>query len=218
MKDYQRDFLAFAISQQVLTFGTFTLKSGRTSPYFFNSGKFNSGASLSDLGKFYAAALQDSNLEFDVLLGPAYKGIPLVASAVIALSRDHGKDVPYSFNRKEKKDHGEGGNIVGSSLKGKRVVVVDDVITAGTAIRESFDIIKNEGGLLAGILISLNRQERGSGETKLSAIQQVQQDYGVPVHCIVSLKDLAEYLRELGRNDDVAAITKYWEEFGVDTL
>ncbi|KAJ3215081.1 hypothetical protein HDU67_000861 [Dinochytrium kinnereticum] len=218
MKDYQHNFLSFAIEQEVLSFGSFKLKSGRTSPYFFNAGKFNTGTSLSHLGKYYAEALEDSGIKFDVLFGPAYKGIPLVSATAIALSRDLGKDVPYSFNRKERKDHGEGGNIVGSSLTGKRVVVVDDVITAGTAIRESFDIIKAEGGILVGILISLNRQERGGGDTTLSAIQQVEIDYNVPVRSIVSLKDLAEFLRQTGRSEDVEAITKYWQEFGVDTL
>ncbi|KAJ3057933.1 hypothetical protein HDU99_007048 [Rhizoclosmatium hyalinum] len=162
IKQYQRDFIKFAIENNVLTFGSFVLKSGRTSPYFFNSGLFKDGQALALLGKYYAAALVDSKLDYNVIFGPAYKGIPLVASTAVALYSNHGVNAPYSFNRKEKKDHGEGGSIVGSALAGK-IVVIDDVITAGTAIRESVDIIKASGAELVGVLISLDRQERGMG-------------------------------------------------------
>ncbi|KND04857.1 orotate phosphoribosyltransferase [Spizellomyces punctatus DAOM BR117] len=214
MKQYQRDFIAFAIKHKVLTFGSFTLKSGRTSPYFFNAGLFNTGEALAQLGTYYAAALQDSNLPYDVLFGPAYKGIPLVSSLAVALFREHGVDAPYSFNRKEKKDHGEGGSIVGSPLRGK-VVVIDDVITAGTAIRESFTIIKGEGANLSGVLIALDRQEKGTG-TDLSAIQQVEKEYGVPVVSIVSLAQVVEYLEEVGGQEQaIQDIKVYRQQWGI---
>ncbi|KAI9017081.1 phosphoribosyltransferase-like protein [Gaertneriomyces semiglobifer] len=214
MKQYQREFIEFAIKNKVLTFGSFTLKSGRTSPYFFNAGLFNTGNALATLGTFYAAALKDSQLPYDVLFGPAYKGIPLVSSLAIALATKYDAEAPYSFNRKEKKDHGEGGSIVGSALKGK-IVVVDDVITAGTAIRESFAIIKGEGASLSGVLIALDRQEKGTG-TDLSAIQQVEKEYGVPVVSIVTLGDVLEYLQEVGGFDTaVAGIKAYREEWGI---
>ncbi|KAJ3189186.1 hypothetical protein HDU85_002811 [Gaertneriomyces sp. JEL0708] len=214
MKQYQREFIEFAIKNKVLTFGSFTLKSGRTSPYFFNAGLFNTGNALATLGTFYAAALKDSQLPYDVLFGPAYKGIPLVSSLAIALATKYDTEAPYSFNRKEKKDHGEGGSIVGSALKGK-IVVVDDVITAGTAIRESFAIIKGEGASLSGVLIALDRQEKGTG-TDLSAIQQVEKEYGVPVVSIVTLGDVLEYLQEVGGfNTAVAGIQAYREEWGI---
>ncbi|KAJ3410940.1 hypothetical protein HDV05_002995 [Chytridiales sp. JEL 0842] len=218
MKEYQREFIEFAIKNKVLTFGSFTLKSGRVSPYFFNAGLFNTGAALSLLGKYYSAALQDSGLTYDVLFGPAYKGIPLVASTAIAMHMYHNLDVPYSFNRKEKKDHGEGGTIVGSKLEGD-IVIIDDVITAGTAIRESVQIIQNEKAKLVGVLISLDRQERGLGGTTLSAIQQVEQEYKVPVISIVSLKHVVQYLKEVGGMDEqVNAITEYWKANGVGEL
>ncbi|KAJ3292266.1 hypothetical protein HK104_005426 [Borealophlyctis nickersoniae] len=216
LKPYQREFIEFAITHKVLTFGSFTLKSGRTSPYFFNAGLFNTGAALAQLGKFYAAALQDSGLltSCDVLFGPAYKGIPLVSSCVVALHSLHGVDKPYSFNRKEKKDHGEGGGIVGAPLQGK-VVVVDDVITAGTAIRESFDIIKREGAELAGVLVAIDRQEKGTG-TEVSAIQQVEKDYGIRVVSIVSLSHVIQYLEEQGGNEEaVKGIRAYRQHWGV---
>ena len=193
MKDYQKEFLGFAIDQGVLRFGEFTLKSGRTSPYFFNAGLFNTGGALARLGRYYAQAIVDAGIEFDMLFGPAYKGIPLAAATAIALADHHGRDVPYCFNRKEAKDHGEGGNLVGAPLEG-RVLIVDDVITAGTAIRESVDIIQAAKATPAGVLISLNRQERGRGE--LSAIQEVERDYGLSVASIVGLNDLLEFLKD----------------------
>ncbi|MDX5334109.1 MAG: orotate phosphoribosyltransferase [Gammaproteobacteria bacterium] len=214
MKDYQQEFLAFAIDQGVLRFGEFTLKSGRVSPYFFNAGLFNTGGALARLGRYYAQALVDAGVEFDMLFGPAYKGIPLAAATAIALADHHGRDVPYCFNRKEAKDHGEGGNLVGAPLAG-RVLIVDDVITAGTAIRESVDIIQAAGATPAGVLISLNRQERGRGE--LSAIQEVERDYGLNVASIVGLNDLLAYLKDqpgelAGYVDRVEA---YRAEYGV---
>ncbi|KAJ3182298.1 hypothetical protein HDU87_008460 [Geranomyces variabilis] len=214
MKPYQKEFITFAISHKVLTFGSFSLKSGRTSPYFFNAGLFNTGEALAEIGRFYAAALQDSGLPFDVLFGPAYKGIPLVASLVIALNNGFKKNAPYAFNRKEKKDHGEGGSIVGSPLKGQ-IVVVDDVITAGTAIRESVGIIQGEGAKLSGVLIALDRREKGTG-VEVSAIQQVEKEYGVPVVAIVTLDHVLEYLKEAGGYDkEVEDITAYRTQWGI---
>ena len=193
MKPYQRQFIEFALGKQVLKFGEFTLKSGRKSPYFFNAGLFNTGRDLALLGRFYAEALVDSGLEFDLLFGPAYKGIPIATTTAVALAEHHDLDLPYCFNRKEAKDHGEGGNLVGSALQG-RVMLVDDVITAGTAIRESMEIIQANGATLAGVLISLDRQERGRGE--ISAIQEVERDYNCKVISIITLKDLIAYLEE----------------------
>ncbi len=213
MKDYQKAFLDFAIDQGVLRFGEFTLKSGRVSPYFFNAGLFNTGGALARLGKYYAQAIVDSGIEFDVLFGPAYKGIPLAAATAVALYEEHGRDVPYAFNRKEAKDHGEGGNIVGAALEG-RILVIDDVITAGTAIRESVDIIGAHGAELCGVVISLNRQERGKAE--LSAIQEIEQNYGIQVASIVALEHLVELLdAEGGRDQELAAIQAYRDEYGV---
>ncbi|GAB3296300.1 orotate phosphoribosyltransferase [Pseudidiomarina andamanensis] len=213
MKQYQKDFIEFAIERGVLKFGEFTLKSGRTSPYFFNAGLFNQGSDLARLGRFYAAALQDSGVEFDVLFGPAYKGIPIATAAAIALFDTYQKDVPYCFNRKEKKDHGEGGNLVGSPLNG-RVMLVDDVITAGTAIRESMEIVQANGAELAGVLIALDRQEKGKGE--LSAIQEVERDYNAQVISIVQLNDVIEYLKD---SPDLAQyldkVTAYRAAYGV---
>ena len=205
MKPYQRQFIEFALSKQVLKFGEFTLKSGRKSPYFFNAGLFNTGRDLALLGRFYAEALVDSGIEFDLLFGPAYKGIPIATTTAVAL--------PYCFNRKEAKDHGEGGNLVGSALQG-RVMLVDDVITAGTAIRESMEIIQANGATLAGVLISLDRQERGRGE--ISAIQEVERDYNCKVISIITLKDLIAYLEEKPEMaEHLAAVKAYREEFGV---
>ena len=205
MKPYQRQFIEFALSKQVLKFGEFTLKSGRKSPYFFNAGLFNTGRDLALLGRFYAEALVDSGIEFDLLFGPAYKGIPIAEHHALAL--------PYCFNRKEAKDHGEGGNLVGSALQG-RVMLVDDVITAGTAIRESMEIIQANGATLAGVLISLDRQERGRGE--ISAIQEVERDYNCKVISIITLKDLIAYLEEKPEMaEHLAAVKAYREEFGV---
>ncbi|RTE64430.1 orotate phosphoribosyltransferase [Amphritea opalescens] len=213
MQDYQREFIEFAIDKEVLRFGEFTLKSGRTSPYFFNAGLFNSGAALARLGKCYAAAIQQSGIEYDVMLGPAYKGIPLAAATCVALATEFGQDVPYVFNRKEAKTHGEGGNLVGAPLEG-RVLIIDDVITAGTAIREVMDIIAQAGATPAGTVIALNRQEKGKGE--LSAIQEVERDYNMPVASIVSLTDLLTYLDEKGGMDEqIAAISAYRAQYGI---
>lgn len=213
MKAFQQEFIEFALSRQVLKFGSFTLKSGRTSPYFFNAGLFNTGGDLAKLGRFYAAALTDAGIAFDVLFGPAYKGIPIATTTAVALAEHHNHDVPYCFNRKEAKTHGEGGSLVGSALKG-RIMLVDDVITAGTAIRESMEIIKAQGAELAGVLIALDRQERGQGE--LSAIQEVERDFGTKVVSIVGLKDLISYLEgkpELAEHLD--AVRAYRAQYGV---
>ena len=193
MQAYQRDFIRFAIDRGVLRFGEFTLKSGRTSPYFFNAGLFNSGSALAQLGRFYAQAVVESGISFDVLFGPAYKGIPLAATTAVALAEHHQRDLPWCFNRKEAKAHGEGGSLVGAPLEGN-VLIIDDVITAGTAIREVMQIIKDQGATAAGVLIALNRQERGNGE--LSAIQEVERDFGIPVISIVSLNQVLQFLAD----------------------
>ncbi|MDT0583779.1 orotate phosphoribosyltransferase [Brumicola blandensis] len=213
MQDYKKEFIEFAIARNVLRFGEFTLKSGRVSPYFFNAGLFNRGGDLAKLGRYYAAALQASNVDFDVLFGPAYKGIPIATTTAVALSNDHDKDVPYCFNRKEAKTHGEGGNLVGSPLEGK-IMLVDDVITAGTAIRESMQLIEQHEASLAGVLIALDRQEKGKGE--LSAIQEVERDFGTQVISIVSLADVIEYLAEKGGYEDAfSAINNYRAQYGI---
>ncbi|AHM76448.1 orotate phosphoribosyltransferase [Yersinia hibernica] len=213
MKAYQREFIEFALNKQVLKFGEFTLKSGRISPYFFNAGLFNTGLDLAKLGRFYAAALMDCGVEFDLLFGPAYKGIPIATTTAVALAEHHARDVPYCFNRKEAKDHGEGGSLVGSPLQG-RVMLVDDVITAGTAIRESMEIINAQGATLAGVMISLDRQERGRGE--ISAIQEVERDYHCQVISIVTLQDVISYLAEKPEMaDHLAAVRQYREQYGV---
>jgi orotate phosphoribosyltransferase len=199
MQAYQRAFLDLAVRHGVLRFGEFTLKSGRVSPYFFNAGRFASGRALADLGSAYAAAALASGIEFDLLFGPAYKGITLAAATAIALAREHGRDVPYAFNRKEAKTHGEAGVIVGAPLAG-RVLIVDDVITAGTSVRESVALIRAHGATPAGVLIALDRQERGAAE--LSAAAEVQREYGLPVAAIVALADL---LRYTGEQDALAA-------------
>ncbi|MDW1918627.1 orotate phosphoribosyltransferase, partial [Vibrio sp. Vb0667] len=197
----------------VLKFGEFTLKSGRKSPYFFNAGLFNTGRDLARLGRFYAAALADSGIEFDVLFGPAYKGIPIATTTAVALADHHDIDTPYCFNRKEAKNHGEGGNLVGSALEG-RIMLVDDVITAGTAIRESMEIIKANGADLAGVLVAIDRQEKGKGE--LSAIQEVERDFGCAVISIVSLGDLITYLEEKGNaTEHLEAVKAYRAEYGI---
>ena len=212
MQNYQREFLEFAISRDVLRFGEFTLKSGRKSPYFFNAGLFNSGESLARLGRNYAAALERSGIQYDMVFGPAYKGIPLAAAVSIALADHHGRDVPYAFNRKEAKNHGEGGMIVGAPLKG-RVLIVDDVISAGTSVRESVQIIEANGATLAGVAIALDRQERGTGSQ--SAIQEVQTSLRVPVVNIVDLNALVEYLSEQPEMAaSVAAIKAYHVQYG----
>ncbi|GLQ74631.1 orotate phosphoribosyltransferase [Vibrio sp. vnigr-6D03] len=213
MKAYQRDFIEFALEKEVLKFGEFTLKSGRKSPYFFNAGLFNTGRDLARLGRFYAAALADSGIDYDVLFGPAYKGIPIATTTAVALADHHDVDTPYCFNRKEAKNHGEGGNLVGSPLEG-RIMLVDDVITAGTAIRESMEIIKANGADLAGVLVAIDRQEKGKGE--LSAIQEVERDFGCAVISIVSLTDLISYLEEKGGNSEhLEAVKAYRAEFGI---
>jgi orotate phosphoribosyltransferase len=213
MQQYQRDFIQLAIEHQALCFGEFTLKSGRTSPYFFNAGKFQTGAALAALGRFYADAIVAAGLDYDVVFGPAYKGIPLAATTAVALADGHQQDKPYCFNRKEAKDHGEGGNLVGAPLQGK-ILIIDDVITAGTAVREVMDIIKGAGAEPAAVVIGLNRQEKGQGE--LSAIQEVEKDYGIPVVSIVNLDDIIAYLGEQeGQESMVAAISDYRQQYGV---
>lgn len=213
MQDYKRDFLQFAIEVGVLRFGEFTLKSGRVSPYFFNSGLFNTGSSLARLGRYYAEAIMASGIEFDMIFGPAYKGIPLAASAAIALADEHDCDVPYAFNRKEAKSHGEGGSIVGAELKGK-VLVIDDVITAGTAIRESVEILDAAHADLAGVMISLDRQEKGNGDT--SAIQEVEDTFAVSVANIVTLANLVEFLTGMSEQQQaLESIQVYREQYGV---
>ena len=200
-------------SAGVLRFGEFTLKSGRSSPYFFNAGLFNTGEHLARLGRCYAQAISDSQIDFDVLFGPAYKGIPLAAATSIALADHHQRNVPWCFNRKEAKDHGEGGNLVGAGLNGK-ILVIDDVITAGTAIRESVDIISRAGATLSGVVIALDRQERGRDER--SAIQEVEETLGIKVTSIVTLADLLDYLRDKpGHAADLENIGRYREQYGI---
>ncbi len=213
MKKFQKDFLDFAIQQDVLKFGEFTLKSGRISPYFFNAGLFQTGSALSQLSHFYAQAIIESELEFDMLFGPAYKGIPLVSTIAMALYEQHGKDYPYAFNRKEAKTHGEGGNIVGAPLQG-RVLIVDDVITAGTAIREAADIVAAHNAHLAGVAISLDRQEKGQGE--YSAVQEVQQAYSINVINIVSLPDVIQHLgNTLCDQTTLDTVQAYRTQYGI---
>ena len=213
MQAYQREFIQFAIERGVLRFGEFTLKSGRTSPYFFNAGLFNSGLALAQLGRFYAAAVVESGIAFDVLFGPAYKGIPLAAATAVALAEQHQLDLPWCFNRKEAKTHGEGGSLVGAPLEG-RVLIVDDVITAGTAIREVMQIIQAQGAQAAGVLIALNREERGQGE--LSAIQEVERDFAMPVVSIVSLTQVLEYLADNAElKQHLPAVQAYREQYGI---
>ena len=213
MQPYQRDFIRFAIDRGVLRFGEFTLKSGRTSPYFFNAGLFNTGSALAELGRCYAAAIVDSKIPFDVLFGPAYKGIPLAAATAVALAEQHQLDVPWCFNRKEAKDHGEGGSLVGAPLAGD-VLIIDDVITAGTAIREVMQIINAQQAKAAGVLIALNREERGNGE--LSAIQEVERDFGIPVVSIVSLTQVLEFLADDPQlKQHLPAVEAYRAQYGI---
>ncbi|RYY02889.1 MAG: orotate phosphoribosyltransferase [Gammaproteobacteria bacterium] len=214
MQKYQHDFIQLAIKHQALGFGEFTLKSGRISPYFFNAGKFQTGSALAELGRFYAAAIKDANIDFDIVFGPAYKGIPLAATTAIALSDHYQSDLPFCYNRKEAKDHGEGGTLVGAPLQGK-VLIVDDVITAGTAVREVMSIIKAAGAAPAAVLIGLNRQEKGQGE--LSAIQEVEQSFGIPVVSIINLNHIIHYLEtQSNQQDMVAKIKAYRATYGVD--
>ena len=214
MKDYQKEFLHFVIENSILRFGEFTLKSGRVSPYFFNAGLFNTGSKLGFLAQSYAAAIADLTQDYDVLFGPAYKGIPLAAATALSLSTRHGIDKPYCFNRKEAKDHGEGGFIVGAPLTG-RVLVVDDVITAGTAIREAVEIIQSAGAQLASIAVAMDRQERGLGET--SAIQEIEQIYGIEVTHIISLQNIIDFLQDAEDEvlaEHLPAVERYRSEYG----
>jgi orotate phosphoribosyltransferase len=214
MLDYQRQFLDFAIDLKVLRFGEFTLKSGRISPYFFNAGLFNSGNALARLGQYYAEAIVHSGIGFDMLFGPAYKGIPLVAATAIALATGHDRDLPWCFNRKEIKDHGEGGSVVGAGLKG-RVLIIDDVITAGTAIRDSMSLLEQAGAQAVAVVIALDRQEQGR-DSALSAIQEVEHNYGVPVISVVGLHDVIHYLQEKPEySDALPAVYDYRQRYGV---
>ncbi|WP_386687813.1 orotate phosphoribosyltransferase [Lonepinella sp. MS14437] len=213
MQDYKQQFIQFALSRNVLRFGEFTLKSGRKSPYFFNAGLFNTGADLARLGEFYAQAIQASGLAYDVIFGPAYKGIPIGTTVSVALFNQFGLDKPVCFNRKEAKDHGEGGNLIGSPLQGK-VLLVDDVITAGTAIREAMDIIAANGASLSAVVIALNRKEKGKGE--LSAIQEVERDYQCDVLSIVDLDDLMQFIENDSQYSQyLPAMREYHEKYGV---
>ncbi|MDC9724310.1 MAG: orotate phosphoribosyltransferase [Gammaproteobacteria bacterium] len=214
MKAYQQEFIEFALETGVLRFGSFTLKSGRVSPYFFNSGLFNTGKSLARLGRFYAQAISESDLDYDVLFGPAYKGIPLASTTVVALADQHQRDVPYVFNRKEKKDHGEGGQLVGADLNGK-VLIIDDVISAGTSVRESVTIINAESATPAGVIIALDRQERG--QDSRSAIQEVEAEHNIPVVSIICLNDLLSYLQNNPQlAEHLPAVEAYRQQYGVD--
>jgi len=212
MEQYQKDFVDFTLETGVLKFGEFTLKSGRISPYFFNAGLFNKGSHLSELGKFYAQAIEASSLKFDVLFGPAYKGIPLAAAASIALNDSFNHNVPYSFNRKEVKDHGEGGSIVGHPLEGD-ILIIDDVITAGTAIREAQDIIQNCGANAKGVIVALDRQEKGKGD--LSAIQEGEQIFGIIVLSIINLSHIIDYLKASNDSKILTKIESYRSQYGI---
>lgn len=212
MKDYQKQFIELALQYDVLRFGEFKLKSGRVSPYFFNAGLFNSGRALAEMGRCYAQAIVDSGIEYDMLFGPAYKGIPLVAVTAMALQIDHGLDLPYAFNRKEAKDHGEGGSMVGAPLQG-RVLILDDVITAGTAIREAIAMIKASQATPVAVMIALDRQEKGQGER--SAVQELQQDEGLQVLNIIGMDNLIQYLSEQGEQAMLDAMQNYRADYGV---
>ncbi|MDX1696086.1 MAG: orotate phosphoribosyltransferase [Ketobacteraceae bacterium] len=218
MEAYQREFIDFAIAQNVLRFGEFTLKSGRISPYFFNAGLFQTGAALAKLGGCYAQAIADSGIDYDVLFGPAYKGIPIASAAAIALAEHHGVDKPWCFNRKEAKDHGEGGMLVGAPLRGQRVLIIDDVITAGTAIREVMAILEAAGAVPAGVVVALDRQERGKGAQ--SAIQEVESEFSIPVMSVVGLDQLIDFIEEKSRSASdwlphLENIRAYRERYGV---
>jgi orotate phosphoribosyltransferase len=213
IKDFQREFLKFALEIQAIRFGEFTLKSGRISPYFFNAGLFNSGAKLAKLGKFYASAIIESDIEFDMVYGPAYKGIPLAAAFSIALAEKYNRDIPYAFNRKEAKTHAEGGIIVGAPLAGK-VLIIDDVISAGLSVKEAVEIITTQGAIPVGVLIALDRQEQGAG--KISAVAEVEKTCNLQVHNIVNLGVLKEFLAGSGESGEhIAAIEKYQQQYGV---
>ena len=212
MEQYQNDFVDFMLEIGALKFGEFTLKSGRVSPYFFNAGQFNQGNHLSRLGQFYAQAIEVSSIKFDVLFGPAYKGIPLAAATAIALNDSFNRSVPYSFNRKEAKDHGEGGNIVGHPLE-RDILIIDDVITAGTAIREAKDIIEANGANTKGVVVALDRQEKGEGE--LSAIQEVEQNFGIAVVSIINLSHIVDYLKANDDKNIISRIESYRSQYGI---
>ncbi|MGS2718314.1 orotate phosphoribosyltransferase [Eionea flava] len=212
MQPFQQQFIELAIKHEALCFGEFTLKSGRISPYFFNAGRFQTGAALAALGEAYAAALIAADVDVDMIFGPAYKGIPLAAITAGTLASKYNKDLPFCYNRKEAKNHGEGGSLVGAPLQGN-IAIIDDVITAGTAVREVIDIIHQADARPAAVLIGVNRQERGNGE--LSAIQEVEQAYGMPVISIVSLDNIIEYMRKKGNDHFVATMESYRERYGV---
>jgi len=216
MKKYQQEFLNFAIENDVLKFGEFTLKSGRVSPYFFNFGLFQTGSSLAKLGDYYAQSIVDSGIEFDMLFGPAYKGIPLVSVIAATLYEKHGRDYPYAYNRKEVKDHGEGGNIVGAPLQGK-VLIVDDLISAGTAIREAASIVEGNSATLAGIALCIDRQEKGQAGDK-SAAQEVKDDFGIPVLHVIGLDSVIQHIETSAKDDDLLQrIHAYRERYGVSS-
>jgi orotate phosphoribosyltransferase len=212
MEQYQKEFVDFMLETGALRFGEFTLKSGRVSPYFFNAGLFNHGEHLSKLGQFYAQAIDASGIKFDVLFGPAYKGIPLATATAIALNDNFNTSVPYSFNRKEAKDHGEGGNIVGHPLEGD-ILIIDDVITAGTAIREAQDIITSSGANTKGVVVALDRQEKGKGD--LSAIQEVEQNFGIEVISIINLGCIIDYLKSNNDKKLISSIEDYRTRYGI---
>lgn len=214
MRPHQKEFIEMILAKQVLRFGDFTLKSGRTSPYFFNAGLINDGLSLARLGAAYAQAIADSGVEFEMLFGPAYKGIPLATATAVAFADRHRRNVPLAYNRKEAKSHGEGGSLVGAPLEG-RVLIVDDVLTAGTAVRESINLIRNSGAHPAGVVLALDRQERGQGSQ--SAVQEIQAHFGIPVVRIITLDHLIEYLEAGGDSDELAALRNHRRTYGVDS-
>lgn len=215
---YKSDFIALCLELNVLRFDPirrFLLKSGRLSPYFFNAGLFNTGRAIAQLGHAYAAAITATNLQLDMLFGPAYKGIPLVTAAAAALATEHSRNLPFAFNRKETKDHGEGGNLIGSPLHG-RVMIIDDVITAGTAIRESVQLIQSAGAELAAVALALDRQERGQDESnRRSAVQEIEAEFRAPCICVLTLDDLIEHLEQAGRTVDLAAMREYRDRYGI---
>ena len=213
MNEQQRDFIEFALQQQALRFGDFCLKSGRQSPYFFNAGVFASGHSLSVSAQHYAHAIQAKGIDFDVLFGPAYKGIPLATATVMALQQHYQRDVPFAFNRKEIKDHGEGGQLVGSDIRGKNILLIDDVLTAGSAVREVTPLLAQQDAHLVGAIIALNRQERGQGQT--STVTELQETFNIQIHSIITLQDLLEYLQHnKAYAQHLPAMEAYWEQDG----
>ena len=215
MEDHKAAFIDFAIRNKVLQFGEFTLKSGRASPYFFNSGLFNDGSGIGQLGTFYMQAIEHAGLQFDMLFGPAYKGIPLVTAVAIAYAREQGRSLPYSFNRKEEKDHGEGGVVAGAPLQGA-ALIIDDVITAGTSVHYSIDLIRRHGARPAAVVIALDRQERGRDDAELSAIEEIERRYGIPVVPIVTLDNLVEFLRKNPvYSKELTGILRYRTEYGI---